>query len=106
MWSPDNGNFKENGPIKGKDQGSDRAEVRALLAALEKTIGNIELITDNQYVRDTTNELLTGGTVQKGKHSDLRTRINDNIGKLVSIRWVKAHLKKEKATEAGVTYED
>eukprot|EP00972_Heterocapsa_arctica_P087358 12883695-Heterocapsa_arctica.AAC.1 len=26
MWSPDNGNFKENGPLKGKDQGSDRAE--------------------------------------------------------------------------------
>eukprot|EP00972_Heterocapsa_arctica_P087631 12922040-Heterocapsa_arctica.AAC.1 len=26
MWSPDNGNFKENRPLNGKDQGSDRAE--------------------------------------------------------------------------------
>eukprot|EP00972_Heterocapsa_arctica_P070675 10439178-Heterocapsa_arctica.AAC.1 len=26
MWSPDNANFEENGPLKGKDQGSDRAE--------------------------------------------------------------------------------
>eukprot|EP00972_Heterocapsa_arctica_P004503 669546-Heterocapsa_arctica.AAC.1 len=26
MWSPDNANFKENGRLKGKDQGSDRAE--------------------------------------------------------------------------------
>eukprot|EP00972_Heterocapsa_arctica_P074836 11043003-Heterocapsa_arctica.AAC.1 len=26
MWSPDNANFKENRPLKGKDQGSDRAE--------------------------------------------------------------------------------
>eukprot|EP00972_Heterocapsa_arctica_P001985 285476-Heterocapsa_arctica.AAC.1 len=26
MWSPDNANLKENGPLKGKDQGSDRAE--------------------------------------------------------------------------------
>eukprot|EP00972_Heterocapsa_arctica_P009462 1392936-Heterocapsa_arctica.AAC.1 len=26
MWSPDNGIFKENGPLKSKDQGSDRAE--------------------------------------------------------------------------------
>eukprot|EP00972_Heterocapsa_arctica_P033097 4868821-Heterocapsa_arctica.AAC.1 len=26
MWSPDNANFKTNGPLKGKDQGSDRAE--------------------------------------------------------------------------------
>eukprot|EP00972_Heterocapsa_arctica_P079361 11695584-Heterocapsa_arctica.AAC.1 len=42
MWSPDNVNFKENGPMKGKHQGSDRAEVRALLAALEKAIGKIE----------------------------------------------------------------
>eukprot|EP00972_Heterocapsa_arctica_P076787 11325124-Heterocapsa_arctica.AAC.1 len=27
MWSPDNPNFKENDALKGKDQGSDRAEV-------------------------------------------------------------------------------
>eukprot|EP00972_Heterocapsa_arctica_P030865 4541524-Heterocapsa_arctica.AAC.1 len=26
MWSPDNANFEENEPLKGKDQGSDRAE--------------------------------------------------------------------------------
>eukprot|EP00972_Heterocapsa_arctica_P093529 13795637-Heterocapsa_arctica.AAC.1 len=87
MWSPDNGNFTEIGPLKGKDRGSDRAEVRALLAALEKTIGKLEVITDNQYVRDTAHYLLSGGTVYKGKHSDLWTMINTNIGKLISIRW-------------------
>eukprot|EP00972_Heterocapsa_arctica_P044948 6633563-Heterocapsa_arctica.AAC.1 len=38
MWSPDNPNFKENDALKGKDQGSGRAEVRALVAALEKSI--------------------------------------------------------------------
>eukprot|EP00972_Heterocapsa_arctica_P107456 15829203-Heterocapsa_arctica.AAC.1 len=42
MWSPDNPNFKENYALKGKDQGSDRAEVRALLAALDKNTGRIE----------------------------------------------------------------
>eukprot|EP00972_Heterocapsa_arctica_P064742 9553045-Heterocapsa_arctica.AAC.1 len=26
LWSPDNAIFKENGPLIGKDQGSDRAE--------------------------------------------------------------------------------
>eukprot|EP00972_Heterocapsa_arctica_P058447 8622617-Heterocapsa_arctica.AAC.1 len=62
MWSPDNSNFKENDALKGKDQGSDKAEVRALLAALEKkNPGKIEVINDNQYVRDTANGLLTGG---------------------------------------------
>eukprot|EP00972_Heterocapsa_arctica_P115760 16449574-Heterocapsa_arctica.AAC.1 len=30
MWSPDNANFKDNGALKGRDQGSDRAEVGAL----------------------------------------------------------------------------
>eukprot|EP00972_Heterocapsa_arctica_P114830 16444577-Heterocapsa_arctica.AAC.1 len=79
IWSPDNVNFKENGALKGKDQGSDRAEVRALIAALEKSIGRIEVITDNQYVRDTAKDLLTGGTVSKGKHSDLWSRLHNNL---------------------------
>eukprot|EP00972_Heterocapsa_arctica_P025346 3733654-Heterocapsa_arctica.AAC.1 len=26
MWSPDNPTFAEHGPLKGRDQGSDRAE--------------------------------------------------------------------------------
>eukprot|EP00972_Heterocapsa_arctica_P073054 10791430-Heterocapsa_arctica.AAC.1 len=42
MWSPYNTNYTENGPLKGKDQGSDRAEVRALLAALEKSTDKLE----------------------------------------------------------------
>eukprot|EP00972_Heterocapsa_arctica_P058656 8648723-Heterocapsa_arctica.AAC.1 len=46
-----------------------------------------------------------GGTVHKGKHSDLWTRIKDSIGKLISIRWVTAHLKQQNSAE-GVTYED
>eukprot|EP00972_Heterocapsa_arctica_P107300 15806767-Heterocapsa_arctica.AAC.1 len=69
MWSPDNPNFKANGALKGRYQGSDRAEARALVAALEQSIGGIEVITDNQYVRDTSNYLLTGGALHKGKHS-------------------------------------
>eukprot|EP00972_Heterocapsa_arctica_P032927 4844407-Heterocapsa_arctica.AAC.1 len=83
MWSPDNDSFQENGPLRGKDQGSDRAEVRALLAALEKTIGRIEVITDNMYVRDTTNGLLTGGQVHKGKNIDLWNKMHNHIDKLI-----------------------
>eukprot|EP00972_Heterocapsa_arctica_P085141 12545429-Heterocapsa_arctica.AAC.1 len=47
-----------------------------------------------------------GGIVHKGKHSDLLHRIHDNIWKLISIRWVKAHLNKSKVTAAGVSYDD
>ncbi len=64
--------------MKGKNQSSDRAEVRALVAALEQTESNIDIITDNQYVRDTAQYLETGGTVHKGKHFDLWTRIKTN----------------------------
>eukprot|EP00972_Heterocapsa_arctica_P103966 15323145-Heterocapsa_arctica.AAC.1 len=106
MWSPDNANFKENGALIGRDQGSNRAEVRALVAALEKPIGCIEVITDNQCVRDTANLLLSGGILHKGKHSDLWKRTKYNLDKLISIGWVQAHPKKEKAHSAGVSYED
>eukprot|EP00972_Heterocapsa_arctica_P089359 13175316-Heterocapsa_arctica.AAC.1 len=36
IWTPDEQNFNDNGPLKGKQQSSDRAEVRVLVAALEK----------------------------------------------------------------------
>eukprot|EP00972_Heterocapsa_arctica_P080497 11861594-Heterocapsa_arctica.AAC.1 len=106
IWSPDDVEFRENGPLKRRNQSSDRAEVRALVAALEKTKTRIDIITDNQYVRDTAHYLESGGNVHKGKHCDLWTRIKQHIHKMKSIRWVKAHLKKENATKAGVCYED
>eukprot|EP00972_Heterocapsa_arctica_P110833 16320978-Heterocapsa_arctica.AAC.1 len=87
LWSPDDQSFNEKGPLKGISQSSDRAEVRALFAALEKAEEDIYIITDNQYVRD---------TAQTKAH----------LHKMTSIRWVKAHPKKEKATAAGVSYED
>eukprot|EP00972_Heterocapsa_arctica_P051692 7606093-Heterocapsa_arctica.AAC.1 len=61
----------------------------------------IDIITDNQYVRDTAQYPETGGTVHKGEHFDLWTRIKRQIRKMKSIRWVKAHLKKANATKAG-----
>eukprot|EP00972_Heterocapsa_arctica_P056439 8327006-Heterocapsa_arctica.AAC.1 len=68
LWTPDNQSFNDNGALKRKEQGSDRAEVRALVAALEQTEETIEVITDNQYVRDTEQYIAAGGTVHKGKH--------------------------------------
>eukprot|EP00972_Heterocapsa_arctica_P043097 6354586-Heterocapsa_arctica.AAC.1 len=37
IWSPDDHSFNENVHLKRKNHNSDRAEVRALVAALEKT---------------------------------------------------------------------
>eukprot|EP00972_Heterocapsa_arctica_P045996 6786658-Heterocapsa_arctica.AAC.1 len=62
MWSPDDHSFNENGPLKGTNQSSDTAEVIALVAALEKTEGDIDILMDNQYVMDTAQYLETGGT--------------------------------------------
>eukprot|EP00972_Heterocapsa_arctica_P028913 4254087-Heterocapsa_arctica.AAC.1 len=36
-----------------------------VLAALGKSTGRVDIITDNQYVRDTTNYLRSGGIVHK-----------------------------------------
>eukprot|EP00972_Heterocapsa_arctica_P017231 2546324-Heterocapsa_arctica.AAC.1 len=47
IWSPDDHSFNGNGPLKGQSQSSDRAEVRALVAALEKAEVEIDVITDN-----------------------------------------------------------
>eukprot|EP00972_Heterocapsa_arctica_P034938 5143706-Heterocapsa_arctica.AAC.1 len=89
LWSPDDQSFNEHGPLKGIMQSSDRAEVRALVAALEKSEGNIEIITDNQYVRDTAQYIASVCTVRKCKHSDLWDIINNQIHKMTNIRWVK-----------------
>eukprot|EP00972_Heterocapsa_arctica_P002945 433816-Heterocapsa_arctica.AAC.1 len=100
LWTPDDHLFHECGPLLGEEQGSDRAEVTALVAALEQLEDAIE------YVRDTAQCLAAGGLVHKGKHSDLWSRIKLHIGKLGLIRWVKAHWKEEKASAAGVNYND
>eukprot|EP00972_Heterocapsa_arctica_P042264 6230109-Heterocapsa_arctica.AAC.1 len=57
--------FNECGPLLGEEQGSDRAEVRALVAVLEKTEDAIQVITDNQYVRDTAQYLAARGMAHK-----------------------------------------
>eukprot|EP00972_Heterocapsa_arctica_P014567 2146065-Heterocapsa_arctica.AAC.1 len=41
-----------------------------------------------------------------GTHYDLWNRIEEQIHKTKSIRWVKAHLKKDNATKAGVCFAD
>eukprot|EP00972_Heterocapsa_arctica_P057139 8431633-Heterocapsa_arctica.AAC.1 len=106
VWTPDGPRFNECGPLLGEEQGSDRAEVRVLVAALGKSEEIIEVITDNQSVRDTSQYLAAGGMVHKGKHSDLWNRIKSPVGELGHIRWVKAHLKEENAVVAGVNNDD
>eukprot|EP00972_Heterocapsa_arctica_P010176 1493357-Heterocapsa_arctica.AAC.1 len=102
---PDVLNVIECGPLLGEEQRSDRAEVRALVASLGKSENVIEVIMDNQYVRDAAQYLAAGGMVHKGKQSDLWCRIKLHIRKLGQTRWVNAHLEEEKAS-AGVGYED
>eukprot|EP00972_Heterocapsa_arctica_P040438 5956629-Heterocapsa_arctica.AAC.1 len=79
--------FTENGALKGISQSSDRAEVRALVAAPEKAEEEIEIITDNQHVRDTAQCIAAGRRAHKGKHSDLWNRIKSQIHKMTNIRW-------------------
>eukprot|EP00972_Heterocapsa_arctica_P015516 2283381-Heterocapsa_arctica.AAC.1 len=61
-------NFNEHGPLKGNKQNSDRAEVRASVAAFKTNEENIEVIADNQYVKDTAQYIAAGGNAHQGKH--------------------------------------
>eukprot|EP00972_Heterocapsa_arctica_P054189 7986381-Heterocapsa_arctica.AAC.1 len=75
------------------DHSLEKTKVRIEPSLLElrslrwKNTSKIEDITDNQYVRDATNYLLSGGIGHKGKHSDLWHRIKENMWKLICIRW-------------------
>ena len=52
VWFADNADFCVRGPLLGRGQSSDRAEVRALVAAVEAARGRIDVGTDNMYVKD------------------------------------------------------
>ena len=60
-----------SGPLVGRGQSSDRAEVRALVAAVEAAEGDIEVVTDNMSVKDMAELIKMGGEAGEA-HKDLR----------------------------------
>ena len=66
MWSADNADFCISGPLVGRRQSSDRAEVRALVAAVESAEEVVDVVTDNMYVKDTAELIKMGGKARGG----------------------------------------
>ena len=92
-------------PLKGRRQSSDRGGLRALVAAVEAVQGQVDIVTDNMYVKDKRDSIKMGGGV-KGAHQDLWGRFRDNTRVLRCIRRFKVHLEVGEALSRGITYED
>ena len=75
MWSADNADFCIGRPLVGRRQSSDRAEVRALVAAVESAEDTVDVVTDNMYVKDTAEIIKMGGNAG-GAHRDLWARFS------------------------------
>jgi ribonuclease HI len=77
-------------PLAGGEQTAQRAEVRALVGALESTEGPLHVHSDSRYVVDTWAKLRqpTAGT-PGGKHRDLWERVRRHLSREVRVTWVK-----------------
>ena len=66
MWSAESTDFCVGKPLVGRRQSSDRAEVRALVAAVESASDTVDVVTDNMYVKDTAEIIKMGGNAGGG----------------------------------------
>ena len=58
--------------LPGTEQTAQRAEVRALVQALQKAQHKLRVVSDSRYIVDTTKGLLTGQDIGKeARHKDL-----------------------------------
>ena len=77
------------GPLHGSCQTSQRADVRALVAALEVTVGDLQVVTDSQYVQNKFLRVMSNPSeVYKGKHVDLWKRIAQHTHRRITIFWI------------------
>ena len=61
IWSEDQPALHRNAPLRGPEKGSDRGEVRAMVAAVECGSGAFDVVTDSTYVKDKAAESIMGG---------------------------------------------
>ena len=103
-WSCTDGNdFCRFGPLLGEDQSVYRAELRGLVEATERTMGNLEVVTDCQAIEI--------GARKRGSrkdiHLDLWNRFELAVaGREVKVTWMRAHLTAEEAAKQGYSEHD
>ena len=75
----------------GSEQGNDayRAELLAIVMAMEKCEGRLSIINDHRGILSVLNNMMHGGYDRPVKSADLWKRAEENILKVGEIRWMK-----------------
>ena len=96
------------GPLPGPRQSVFRAELYALVQALELHDGPLEVVLDCLPVQQRMERVLQGGQLPRGGyHEDLwRRAARAAAGRLVTVRWVPAHCKEEDVSAGRISRED
>ena len=93
-------------PVLGSRQTAQRAEVNAIAEAVARTKTPIHMVTDNKYVKDTTNRIKDDTKAFWGKHGDLWQFVQKHKDRITDITWIKSHLKLPDAIAKGFSEED
>ena len=93
----------QRGTLKGKNQTVFRAELKALVHAVETTRGRLIVYTDCQSVEKVANQEVIN---LQGPNADLWARfVKETKGREIDVQWMSAHLTEAKALEKGYTRE-
>ena len=89
------------GAVEGSIQTAQRAEVRAVLAAVQGFHGKWRLCSDSKYVVDTLNKQKEVALRAGAPHLDVWKLIWERRSFLQEARWIKPHLTWEEANKGG-----
>ena len=99
-------NCNWGGPVGGK-QTAQRAEVTALVAATRLIGAPIDLVSDSEYVVNTSAKIAAGADVSELEHADLWQQASPHLKSgRVRARWVPAHKSAAEASRLGVSERD
>ena len=105
LWVPGHPEACAAEPLVGPCQTAQRAELRALVAALERSGGFVRVWTDSMFVVRGAKHL-QAGRVPPMHHQDLWQRASKAWCRGVSeVRWVKAHLSWPDAQARGIAWQ-
>ena len=101
LWVPGCPDACAQEPLCGQVQTAQRAELRAFVAALERTGGNAVVWSDSRYVVRGASRIAMGACLPRS-HGDLWERARQSwlLG-TTQVHWIKAHLDWQSAQQRG-----
>ena len=105
LWVPGCPDACASEPLRGSCQSAQRAELRAFVAALERTDGHVRIWTDSRFVTRGA-AYLDRGVLPPLQHADLWRRAHAVWRRgSTQAQWVKAHLDWPSAQRRGIRWQ-